>query len=332
MGESLQLGILGCGNFATRRILPALQKISAISVVALQKRDVKEARHLAEKYNIPHAVSTRAELLNIPQIEAILIATPNHMHEEDALASAKHHKPVLCEKPLAPSSKAIIAMISAFKRQNLLLCVGQSLRFKFCLQKAKELLHSNKLGALQNIYAHFSVPLPQNSWKRLKAAGGGVLQDIGVHLIDLIRFISGQEIATIYASFNSGYQATSPEAEHTAYITCCLTNQTICKFECSFNQAFACGFKVTGSNASIISNHSLVQSDDLAETLCLIERNIKTYLPIPVSNIYADELLHFADTLQGEPSIIMAEEGLLNQKVIEAAYLSAQNGHSVQVR
>ncbi len=330
MARLLQLGILGCGNFATHRILPALEKTGAISVIALQKRDIEAARQLAEKHNIPYGVSTRDKLLNLPQVEAILIATPNHQHAEDALACAGYHKPVLCEKPLAPSTKAIIMMISAFKKQNLHLCVGQSLRFKFCVKKASELLQSGILGKLLNICAHFSVPLPKNSWKRQKKYGGGVLQDIGVHLIDLIRFISRQEIASVQAAFNPDYQTDGPEAEYTTKATCYLEDHTICKFECSFNQPFACGFEIKGSNAGLISNNSLVQSDDLAETLCFIENGIKTYLPIPFSNIYADELLHFADTLQGKPSIISAGEGLLNQKVIEAACLSAQKGDFVK--
>jgi predicted dehydrogenase len=332
LNRPIQLGILGCGSFIQRRILPILKTIDVLSIVALQKRNLFEAKQIAEKYNIPHAVSTRDELLKLPQVEAVLIATPNHMHEQDALACASYLKPTLCEKPLAPSASAIEKMIKAFQKQDLPLYVGQSLRFKFCLQKAKQLLQSGRLGQLLSIRAHFSIPLHKDNWRHRKAQGGGVLQDIGVHLIDLIRFISGQEIYSIFSQANHDYQIAAPEAEQTVTAICRLTDQSISSFECSFTHPFSSGFEVIGNKARLVSNDSLRQSDNSNETFCLIENDTKSYLPIPLSNIYFDELIHFVDSIQGSPSIISAEEGLQNQKVIDAAYHSIQKGSYIQVR
>lgn len=333
LNHPIQLGILGCGSFVQRRILPILKEIDSIEVVALQKRNIKEAKKIASKWNIPYAVSTREELLKHPQVEAVFIATTNAMHEEDAIACAESSKPTLCEKPLAPTILSIVNMIEKFQKKSIPLFVAQSLRFKFCIQKAKELLQSGKLGKLLNIRAYFSIPVPKENWRHQKDQGGGVLQDIGVHLIDLVRFISCQEIQSIMAIANPDYQRTSPKVDQTVMAICQLTNQSMFSFECSFIQPFSSGFEMIGTKARLFSNDSLRQSYDSLETLCFIENDIRSYLPVRVSNIYVDELKHFAEILRGgTPSIINAEEGLQNQKVIEAAYQSLSKGKIIQLR
>lgn len=149
----------------------------------------------------------------------------------DAIACAACSKPTLCEKPLAPTVSGIVKMLEAFQKQSVPLFVGQSLRFKFCVQKAKQLLQSGRLGQLLSIRTHFSVPVPKENWRHQKAQGGGVLQDIGVHLIDLIRFISGEEIQSISATANHDYQNTALEVDQTVAAICRLTDQTLASFE-----------------------------------------------------------------------------------------------------
>lgn len=333
LSNPIQLGILGCGSFVQRRILPILGELESIKVVAIQKRNLDDAQQIASKWNIPSVVSTREELLQNPQVEAVFIVTTNDIHEEDAITCAASSKPTLCEKPLAPTAAAIIKMIEIFRKQSTPLFVGQSLRFKFCVQKAKELLKSGRLGQLLSIRAHFSVQVPKENWRHQKVRGGGVLQDIGVHLIDLIRFISSQEIHSIFAKANHDYQPTSPQADQTVTAICRLENQALASFECSFLQPFSSGFEVIGTKARLISNDSLRQSYDSLETLCLIEDDTKLYFPIRASNIYVQELKHFANALQGlEPSIIDALEGLQNQKVIGAAYRSLSENRTIQAR
>lgn len=329
----IQLGILGAGSFVQRRILPILNDIGEINVVAIQKRELIEAQQLASKYGIPNAVSTREELLSFPLVEAVLVATPNHMHEEDVIACATFAKPTLCEKPLAPSVVSIERMIQAFQKQSIPLLVGQSLRFKFCVQKAKELVQSGRLGQLLSIRTHFSIPVPQENWRHLQTKGGGVLQDIGVHLIDLIRFISDEEIESVVAYANQGYKKNGLEADQTVSVLCRLNNQAIATFECSFTQPFSSGFEIIGSKARLVSTDSLRQTYESRESFCLIEQDdTKLYFPIRAANIYAEELKHFAEVLIGaKPSIISAAEGLQNQKVIEAIYHSIEKGRDIQV-
>lgn len=329
----LCLGIIGCGSFIQRRILPALSEVDTIKLVCLQKRDVEEAKKIAKKFNVPYAVSSREDLLNNTEVEAVFIGTPNHMHAEDAIACAKALKPTLCEKPLAPTVEEIKRMLEAFRQSSTPFFVGQSLRFKPSVQIAKQMLQKGTLGTLLHLRACFSIPLPDDNWRQKKEYGGGVLQDMGIHLIDLIRYISEQEVTSIYAATDPWWKPSSLQAEKTVNAICRLSCGGIATFDCSFEQPFHSGFEVIGSKSRLISSNSLRQTFDPIESLCHIqEDDSKLYYPLKASNVYIDELKHFAEAAVGNTnSIIPAEIGLQNQKIVEAAYQSLASQHSTQL-
>jgi predicted dehydrogenase len=320
----IKLGILGAGSFVQRRILPALKEVSSIQLTCIHKQSLAGAKQVAAQFGIPYAVSSRKDLLEHPEVDAVFIATPNHCHEEDAIACAKALKPTLCEKPLAPTSQAIIRMQEAFAAHHTPLFVGQSLRFKPAIQKARELLQNGHLGKLLHLRAYFALSTPQENWRRKKSCGGGVLQDIGVHLIDLIHFISGEAISSVYAIANSiGH---TDESEHTVSAIGRLTNGAFISFECSMNEPLRSGFEVVGDRSRLVSAHSLRQTDDIGESLYHVQEDGSFVdLPLRKSQIYVDELIHFAQVLKGETlSLISADVALSNQRVIEATYASIQ--------
>jgi len=311
--EPLRIGILGCGSFAERRILTAAPQVDTVKIVCVQKRDLNEAKKAAAKFGIPHAVATREELIRHAEVEAIWIATPNHMHEEDAIACAKVGKPTLCEKPLAPTSAAVERMVNAFKEADVPFFVGHSLRFRPAVRIAQKFLQDQALGKLMCLRIFASIPVPKDNWRHKKEFGGGVLQDLGIHLIDLIQFISGEDIESIQAT------AQFDEVDETVAALCRLSNGAIAYFECSFEQPFYTGFEVIGSKSRLVSRNSLRQTPDPIETLCHIrEDDSQLYFPLKASNVYEEELKHFAEAATGlTPSIISAEIGLKNQKILE---------------
>lgn len=323
----IRLGLLGCGSFAERRILPALAEVPTLQAVCLQKRDITQAQAVAAKFGLPRAVETRDELLRDPEVDAVFIMTPNHCHAEDAIACGKAGKPTLCEKPLAPTVAEIIRMMGTFERLNVPLLVAHSLRFKPCLAKAKEILHSGALGHLKRIHAHYLTNPPKDNWRHFKAFGGGVLQDIGVHLIDLIQDLSGQRIVSVHAK---GHFL---EVDETVSAECRLEGGADASFICSFEQTLPNGFEVIGTQGRLESLNSLRQTSEPIETLFFTREGGATEMvPLPWNNVYLEELKHFAEVLKkGIPSRIPASIGLQNQKVIEAVYRSINLGKEVEV-
>jgi xylose dehydrogenase (NAD/NADP) len=312
--EPLRVGIIGCGSFIQRRILPSAHEIDTVKIVCLQTRDEKKAKQLQEQLAI-QTVTKKEELLSHPFVEAVLIASPNHMHEEDALLAAAYQKPTLCEKPLALSSKSILRMLEAFEEKHVPFFVGHSLRFKPAIQKAKELLETGSLGALRHIEAQFSIPVKQENWRHSTDQGGGVLYDIGIHLIDCIRYVTGQEFRSVkaYAKKKEGF------APHTIHVLGTLSDGALATFSCSFEEPYYSAFAVVGERSRLISTYSLRQSYDPQERLMQIqEDDAHLYFPLKASNIYVDELKHFAaSVIQKKSPLIEARIALANQRVIE---------------
>ena len=311
--DPLRIAILGCGTFAQRRLLMAVPQVDTVKVVCIQKRDLAEAKKVAAKFHIPHAVATREELLRQPDVEAVWITTPNFTHEEDAIACAKAGKPTLCEKPLAPTLEGAVRMIEAFERANLPFFVGHSMRFRPAVRTAQKFVLDETLGKLMNIRIYASIPIPKENWRYKKEYGGGVLQDLGIHLIDLIHFITGEEIESLVV------QAHVEEVDLTIAVLCRLSGGAMASFECSFIQPFYTGFEVIGTHGRLVSQNSLRQTMDPIETLCHIrEDDSQMYFPLKAANVYEEELKHFAEAAVGlTPSIIPAEISIKNQKVLD---------------
>ncbi len=114
----LRLGILGCGSFVERRILSQLHDLDTIRIVAIQKRNQKEAERIAHKYNISLCRHQTRRALKASRSRSRIHCDPQQHHEADALACAAALKPTLCEKPLAPTASSVERMLEAFKKRS----------------------------------------------------------------------------------------------------------------------------------------------------------------------------------------------------------------------
>jgi len=319
--DPLRIGILGCGSFVERRILPILSEVPSIQVICLQNRSLLKAQRMARDFGIARAVNTKEELVEKSEIEAVFITSANFCHEEDALACAEAYKPVLCEKPLSISFSSTERMVEAFQAKNLPFLVGHQLRFKSSLQKIKQYYLEGKLGDLLHIRAfYYSRTLPENNWRLQKGNGGGALQEIGVHLIDLIHFITQEKIEPSHAAALPTLQ---DKAETMVSLQGHLKNsQALVSIECSFQRPYYNGIEVIGTKGRMVSEGSLRQTYDPGEILYFEgENGEKTYLPLKASNLYVDELKHFAEVVAFErSSILSAEISLSSQSTIDKGY------------
>src|SRR6266403_1599282 len=96
----VRFGIVGFGLHAVRRLMPGFALARSCRVTALSRRDIAKARESAERYRIPLAFDSAADLCRSPEVDAVLVTTPNSLHLPDVLTAIAHGKPVLCEKPM----------------------------------------------------------------------------------------------------------------------------------------------------------------------------------------------------------------------------------------
>jgi len=204
---TLRIGIIACGMVTEAIHLPAYSKVKGIKVVAACDPDIPRAERLAKMYNIPKLYKTYEELLANEELDAVSVNSPHKFHAQHTVASLKKGCHVLVEKPMALSAKEIRAMIAAAKRAGKLLMVEHPVRFFPACYKARQILTSGRLGKILTIRGRFGHAGPENwsptgQWfMQKKESQGGCMLDIGVHEIDMIRYVSGKEVKEVSAYF-----------------------------------------------------------------------------------------------------------------------------------
>lgn len=196
--KKLKWGIAGCGRFAEQTFIPSMKLLRKSELTALFSSDIKRAKSLAEKFGVEKYYSNYDEFLN-SGIDAVYVASANVNHYHQVIKAAQAGKHILCEKPLAMNSREAEEMVKECEKNNVQLAVNYVYRFHPLIVKSKEIIEKQMLGKIININLSFNVDFPPgNNFRFIKSqSGGGVLRDLGTHMIDLLRFWGG-DISSIY--------------------------------------------------------------------------------------------------------------------------------------
>jgi predicted dehydrogenase len=204
------------------------------------------------------------DLLALEGLDAVFIATPHHMHATQSLAAAEVGKHLLVEKPMACTVEECDSIIEACEERNLKCSIGFSQRTRVCNKKAKDLLDSGKIGKIQQIRTYQTVPggmpnLP--SWQS-DEENMGTLFGHGIHNFDMIRWLTGQEIETVYAKCRSldGVGKT----EGTSDVLMTLSDGATAYFLCTF-QISAPGFSRSQFAVRAVCERGLLDIDAYGE-------------------------------------------------------------------
>ncbi|HSX13991.1 MAG TPA: Gfo/Idh/MocA family oxidoreductase [Chlamydiales bacterium] len=199
--DNLHVAVIGCGLIGKRRAAQVAKDPEAKLVYAV---DVNQEHILELQKSYGCQISTQWEkVISSPEIDAVIISTPNHLLAEIATAAIHHGKHLLVEKPLGRTAEESQAILSAAQQSPhfLVLKTGFNHRFHPAISKAKALVDSGEIGSLFTIrarYGHGGRPGMEKEWRSSKIlCGGGELLDQGVHLIDLIQWFGG-DITSLY--------------------------------------------------------------------------------------------------------------------------------------
>jgi predicted dehydrogenase len=190
----LRWGVLSPARIAVQKVIPAMQVAERSRVVALASRDPDRARAAADRAGIPNAHGSYQALLDDPEVDAVYIPLPNHLHAEWTVAAARAGKHVLCEKPLALSSASAQEMVDVCAAQGVVLMEAFMYRLHPSWVAVRELVQSGRIGELRAVQSWFSYfnDDPANI-RNLAATGGGALLDIGCYCVNLARMLFGAE-------------------------------------------------------------------------------------------------------------------------------------------
>jgi 1,5-anhydro-D-fructose reductase (1,5-anhydro-D-mannitol-forming) len=336
-------GIISTGSHVDRKIVPAMKLAGSTHIVAVYSRSRERARRFAEKHGIPEAYDTIDGLLQDPQVQAVFIASPNFLHAQHTLAAARAGKHVLVEKPMAVSVEEAVAMLRSAGDHGVQLGVGFHLRHHPGHRRASGLIRQGVLGTISMIQGQWCFgqrkvvyPPPRSgpsAWWNDPAMMGmaSTLMGTGVHVIDLIYFLTGQPIVEV-AAITDGQTATRP-LEHAAAVAVRLKDGiigTICagrRMPDSENDVM-----IYGSDGRVALRDTLWESfggrlEISSESVTLDESYERDFLAL-----YCSEIEAFNRTIEmNEPFQASGEDGLHSVRVLCAIVESAQTGRSVRI-
>ena len=197
----LRWGILSTARIGTTKVVPAIQAASRCTVTAIASRSQPAAEAAAATLGIPTAHGSYEALLADPDVDAIYIPLPNHLHAPWTIAAAEAGKHVLCEKPLALSAADAQRMVEACDAAGVVLLEAFMYRLHPSWTAVRDLVAAGRIGQLRAVDVWFSYfnDDPTNI-RNIAEAGGGGLWDIGCYAVNVTRMLFGAEPVRVESS------------------------------------------------------------------------------------------------------------------------------------
>ena len=208
MEKSISVGVIGAGFIGPVHIEAIRRR--GFKVLAIAEMSQADAERAAERLKIPKAYGDWRDLVADPEIDVVHVASPNYLHFEHAKGALQAGKHVICEKPLAMTTVESGELVRLAEEKNLVNAVNFNLRFYPLIQDAKARIGAGELGSkiyiIQGSYLQDWL-LYETDWNwRLEPELGGDLRaiaDIGSHWMDLVTFITGKKITSVFADFET---------------------------------------------------------------------------------------------------------------------------------
>jgi predicted dehydrogenase len=194
--KPLRVGVIGVGRIVERAHLPILTEIPDVTVAGLFDQDSARARAIAARFDLPAAIChSPTELFDL-DLDITLVACPNYLHAEMSIAALEARTHVLCEKPMATTVTEAEGMIEAVDRTGKELMVAFANRFRPEVKAVRSAIQQGQLGEIKSIRCGWlrrrGVPGVGTWFTSLAQSGGGVLTDLGSHLIDMVIWFCGR--------------------------------------------------------------------------------------------------------------------------------------------
>ncbi len=256
--------IIGAGGIADRRTIPAILSDNDNKIVAFMENNIEIGNKISEKYGIK-CYDNEEEMLKNEECDCVYIGTPVFCHYPQAMIALKYKKHVFVEKPIALNSMDGKNMLDAFKKEGKQLFVGYMMKYHNLHEKAKRLIKSGEIGQINDVRLQFSCWYPDiiGAWRQSKKlGGGGAFMDLGVHCVELIEHVLGDEIVDVKGYTNT--HTFSYEVEDSAVMTFKTRNGVLGHIDVNFNipdNASVSKMEIYGTEGYIICNGTLGQEE-----------------------------------------------------------------------
>jgi len=329
-----RVGLVGAGAIAQLAHLPVLSKIKGAQLVALCDNDGPKASALAERLGIPDVFTDFEDLLELDQVDAVVIATPNHLHEPHVLRALKSKVDVLCERPLSLTSRGVERILAAAKSSGRKVVVGNNHRFRSDVQQLNRFIQGGELGRLIGVRAgQYQLSSSRTGWRfRRPEAGGGAFFEHGFPLVDLALWLADfPEPVRVNAHMDRGRGVGTVEDAMMVHVEC--AGGISFSFDVSWSyvgQEERWWFEVLSARGSArLAPLRVVKMlngkpTDVSPSGAAARESV-------FLQSYRAELAHFIAVVNEETPYDPPEDQLVVMKLIEAIYKAAEDGREVRL-
>jgi len=327
----VRYAVVGLGYISQAAVLPAFANAGNSGLAALVSDDEKKLSVLGKRYGTKLLASydDYDAVLESGEIDAVYIALPNTMHRDYTVRAARAGIHVLCEKPLAASSRDCRAMIEACERGGVKLMTAYRLHLEPANLAAIEAVRRD-IGEPRLFTSTFCNPVDAPNIRLDRELGGGTLWDIGIYCINAARHLFQAEPVEVYATTVHGTAARFREVEESASCVMRFPGDRLASFTCSFGADEEVVFQVVGTRGKVQLDMAYeIAREKRLTTARGAKKKSRTFAK---TDQFAPELVHFSDcVLRGREPIPSGEEGLRDVRIIEALYKSARIRSAVRL-
>lgn len=326
-------GVLGTAQIAKACVIPAILKSRNGVLRAIASRSLEKAQALVQEYHQGVAHGSYAALLADPDVDAVYIPLPNHLHKEWTIKAIQAGKHVLVEKPFAINAGEAEAMVAVAQRHHRLLMEAFMYRFHPRSQRIKQMVDEGVLGQISMIRSAFTFPVKRdvsNERLFLPEMGGGSLWDVGCYGVSVTRWLLGQEPVTVSAQANYGQS----NVDINFIGTLGFPNGVLAVVESSFSAALQQTYSVTGEYGAIELPHDAFVPWEKDATFTLRGANDEQGQIVTIRGADEYQLMveHFADALQGHIQLAFSSKDSIDQmRVLDALGKAARSGEVLQL-
>lgn len=327
--------VVGLGRLTVDQIMPAFGRTLHCRPVALVSGDRDKALKLAGQHDIPEGsiydYRDFDRIAQNPAVDVVYIVLPNSMHAEFTVRAARAGKHVLCEKPMAVSVAECEQMVSACAAADRRLMIAYRSQYEPMNRAIVELVRQGKLGALKEFIATNSQNQGDPAQWRLKKAlaGGGAMPDVGVYCLNAARFLSNEEPTEVLAwMYSTPGDPRFREVEETMHFMLRFPSGFQATCHTSYGAHESRAMRLMGTNGWAELNPAFAYHGLKLRIGDIADGKLRTTEPgIEEKDQFALELDHMAacvrtNTMPHTPG----EEGLQDQRILEAIYVSARAG------
>lgn len=331
MGK-VQVGVVGVGWVAQVIHLPILVKLPDVEVVAICDVDKPKARFVAEKFGVRRYYNDLDEMLLAEELSIIDVCTSTDAHKDVAIRGLRAKKAVFVEKPLARTFAEAKEINDVAKKEKSLLMVGMNNRFRPDAMIMKSFIEGGVLGKVFYVKAGWlKKESSQSQWlKQKEKAGGGVLLDLGIVMVDLAMWMLGYPVGMRISAMN--FNNTTKNVEDSSTVFMIVKNGSVLTVDVSWtlhvdHETFY--FNLYGTRGSATLSPLRVNKE--------LHGNLVNVAPAKMESpqvlfrkSYENELKHFIGAAKGlHPVVSTGDEAVQRMRIIDAIYKSAARGKEI---